>query len=266
MMVVMEPTRNAWVPLAAWFRRHGAVVVVVPSERSSDLRAYYAKHAKTDRLDAALLARLPVLHPDGLNPETALGPGDPLKRAVKIRSGLVHRRTTSMQRLDSLLELLGPQWIEALGADMTPTVFRFLIRWANPYHVKRMGKARLGRWFQRQTRKAWGDQRAAEVVAAAETTLALWGNDGIDFEALAADIAVEASWLSSSHRRSSNSTIGSPTSTQRQIPRASCCLCPGSATYLLPRFADGSATSRDSPAWLQLGRSPGSCHASGRRG
>jgi hypothetical protein len=26
--VVMEPTRNAWVPLAAWFRRHGAQVVM----------------------------------------------------------------------------------------------------------------------------------------------------------------------------------------------------------------------------------------------
>jgi hypothetical protein len=24
-LVVMEPTRNAWVPLAAWFRRHGAL-------------------------------------------------------------------------------------------------------------------------------------------------------------------------------------------------------------------------------------------------
>jgi transposase len=191
-MVVMEPTRNAWVPLAAWFRRRGAVVVLVPSEQSSDLRAYYAKHSKTDRLDAELLARLPVLHPDGLHPETAMGPGDPLKRAVKIRSTLVRRRSTSMHRLDSLLEILGPQWIEALGSDMTSTVFRFLTRWANPYQVKRMGRVRLGRWFQRQTRKAWGDQRAADVVAAAETTLALWGPDGLDFEALAADIAVEA--------------------------------------------------------------------------
>src|SRR5215210_1681914 len=42
-MVVMEPTRNAWVPLAAWFRRQGAVVVIVPSEQSSDLRAYFSK-------------------------------------------------------------------------------------------------------------------------------------------------------------------------------------------------------------------------------
>src|SRR5438132_4977642 len=82
-MVVMEPTRNAWVPLAAWFRRRGATVIMVPSEQSSDLRAYYAKHAKTDRLDAELLARLPILHPQGLHSEGADGPADPLKRAVK---------------------------------------------------------------------------------------------------------------------------------------------------------------------------------------
>src|SRR4051794_32438004 len=31
--VVMEPSRNAWVALAAWFRRHGATVVLVPPER-----------------------------------------------------------------------------------------------------------------------------------------------------------------------------------------------------------------------------------------
>ena len=45
-LVVMEPTRNAWVPLAAWFRRRGASVVLVPPERSADLRRYYAKHTK----------------------------------------------------------------------------------------------------------------------------------------------------------------------------------------------------------------------------
>lgn len=138
-LVVMEPTRNAWVPLAAWFRRRGATVVLVPSEQSADLRAYYAKHAKTDRLDAELLARLPLLHPDGLHPELANGPGDPLKRAVKIRSGLVRRRTTCMQRLDALLEILGPDWVAALGSDMTQTAFKFLAGWANPHQAQAVG-------------------------------------------------------------------------------------------------------------------------------
>jgi hypothetical protein len=81
--IVMEPTRNAWVPLAAWFRRRGAHVVLVSAERSSDLRAYYAKHTKSDRLDSVLLARLPLLHPEGLHHERGLGPGDPLRRAPR---------------------------------------------------------------------------------------------------------------------------------------------------------------------------------------
>jgi Transposase len=33
LLVIMEPTRNALVPLAAWFRRCGAEVVLVPPER-----------------------------------------------------------------------------------------------------------------------------------------------------------------------------------------------------------------------------------------
>lgn len=191
-MVVMEPTRNAWVPLASWFRRRGAIVVMVPSEQAADLRAYYSKHAKTDRLDSRVLARLPILHPDGLHLQHALGPGDPLKRAVKLRSSLVHRRSTCMQRLDALLELLGPAWVAAIGSDMSKTAFRFLAVYADPHQVKRLGRARLARWFARYSRGAWGDERAGEVVAAAEATLALWGDEGLDFVALADDIAAEA--------------------------------------------------------------------------
>jgi transposase len=191
-MVVMEPTRNAWVPLAAWFRRHGAVVVMVPPEQSADLRDYFSKHTKTDRLDAQLLARLPTLHPEGLHPAESLGPSDPLKRAVKLRSSLVHRRSTAMQRLDALLEILGPEWVQALGSDMTQTAFKFLATWPNPHQVRRLGRARLARWFRVSTRGAWGDERAGEVIAAAHATLELWGPDGMDFEALGADIACEA--------------------------------------------------------------------------
>jgi transposase len=73
--VVMEPTRNAWVPLASWFRRRGATVVLVPPEQSADLRAYYSKHIKSDRLDSRMLARLPLLHPRDYTPITVSGLG-----------------------------------------------------------------------------------------------------------------------------------------------------------------------------------------------
>lgn len=59
-VVIMEPTHNAWVPLAAGFGAKGAQVVLVPPEQSADLRDYYHKHAKTDRLDSSVLAWVPL--------------------------------------------------------------------------------------------------------------------------------------------------------------------------------------------------------------
>jgi transposase len=192
-MVVMEPTRNAWVPLAAWFRRRGASVILVPPERSADLRAYYHKHTKTDRLDATLLARLPLLHPDGLHPEHGLGPADPLRRETKLRATLVKRRTTTLARLDALLELLGPGWLTALGADLAnKTPLRLLAAgYADPHTLKRLGKPRLARFIYRHSRGAWGDAHAEALLAAATQTLSLWDGE-LDYAELADDIAVEA--------------------------------------------------------------------------
>jgi len=106
--VVVEPTRNAWIVLADSFRRRGVRVVMVPTTQSADLRGYYSKHAKNDRIDSSLLAQLPLLHPEGLREFTGDGPADPLRRLVKQRSSIVKRRTAVLQRLDAQTELLGP--------------------------------------------------------------------------------------------------------------------------------------------------------------
>jgi Transposase len=52
--VVMEPTRNAWAPVASWFRHRDARISMVPTTQSVDLRAYYSKHTKNDHLDSKL--------------------------------------------------------------------------------------------------------------------------------------------------------------------------------------------------------------------
>lgn len=193
-LVIMEPTRNAWVPLAAWFRRKGARVVLVPPERSADLRNYYAKHAKSDRLDSQLLARLPMLHPEGLHLELGLGPADALKRAAKLHSTLVHRRSQSLARLDALLEILGPAWHTAIGADLANrTVLKFLAAgYADPHVVRRIGRARLARFCHRHSRGAWGEPHAEALLAAARETLDLWDGGELDYPDLAEDIAIEA--------------------------------------------------------------------------
>lgn len=190
--VVMEPTRNAWAPVASWFRRRGARIVMVPTTQSADLRAYYSKHTKNDQLDSKLLARLPLLHPEGLRAQTGDGPADPLRRAVKVRSTMVKRRTAVFARLDAHLELLGPAWYDALGARYGKAALAVLARYADPNALLRLGSARLTRFLIRYSRGAWREEEAGLLLAAARQSLELWGPDGIDYAELAADIAVEA--------------------------------------------------------------------------
>jgi transposase len=191
--VVMEPTRNAWVPLAAWFRRRGATVIMVPPEQSADLRDYYSKHAKSDHLDSRMLARLPLLHPDGLRPAEGLGPADALRRAAKLRASLVKRRGVILARLDSYLELLGPAWHAAFGGDLANnTPLRFLAAgYADPHAVRRLGRARLARFIWRYSHGAFGDELAGQLLAAAAETLQLWDGE-LSYPDLAEDIAAEA--------------------------------------------------------------------------
>lgn len=190
--VVMEPTRNAWVPVAAWFPRRGAKVCLVPTSQSADLRAYYSKHTKNDRLDSRILARLPLLHPEGLREHTGHGPSVPLHRLVKQRSSVVKRRTAIFLRLDAQLELLGPAWYDALGTTYGKTTLAVLARYADPNALLRLGKSRLTRFLVRHSRGQMRESHAKALLAAARESLELWGTDGIDFAELAADIAVEA--------------------------------------------------------------------------
>lgn len=191
-VVVMEPTRNAWVPLAAWLRTQGARVSVVPPEQSADLRDYYNKHTKTDRLDSKMLARMPMLHPEGLREMDDLGPAEPLKRAVRHRSALQKKRVACAMRLDALLELMGPHWLDVFGnVKYNKTAVAVLERYANPNSLKRLGRSRLTKLVIRVSRGSFREDKADELLAAADETLQIWAGGGLDFEELAEDIAIE---------------------------------------------------------------------------
>jgi hypothetical protein len=65
--VVMEPTGMAWFPIAVYLVRHDVAVYLVNSQEVADLRRYYKRYAKSDRIDARVLARLPLVNPEKLH-------------------------------------------------------------------------------------------------------------------------------------------------------------------------------------------------------
>ena len=132
---------------------------MVPTTQSADLRAYYSKHTKNDHLDSKLLARLPLLHPEGLREHTGDGPAEPLRRVVKIRSSIVKRRT-------AVFQLLGPAWYDALGSNYGKAALALLARYADPHSLIRVGHARLTRFLIRHSRGARREQHATMLLAA----------------------------------------------------------------------------------------------------
>jgi hypothetical protein len=105
---------------------------------------------------------------------------------------MVKRRTAIHARLDALVELLGPAWYAALGSNYGIAALEFLSRYADPHAVLRLGQARLARFLIARSRGAWRHDHAAGLIVAARDTLALWGEDGMNFAELAEDIAHEA--------------------------------------------------------------------------
>ena len=65
---VMEPTGLAWLPVASYLIQRGVIVYLVNTQQVSDLRKFYSKHAKSDRISARVLARLPWVNPETLHP------------------------------------------------------------------------------------------------------------------------------------------------------------------------------------------------------
>ncbi|MQA01045.1 MAG: hypothetical protein GEU80_17305 [Dehalococcoidia bacterium] len=102
-----------------------------------------------------------------------------MRRATRLRQTLVKRRTTSLARLDALLEILGPAWLAAFGAGLAnKTPLRFLAAgYACPDTVRRLGKSRAVRFLHRPSRGAWGEDRTDRLLAAADETRALWEDD-----------------------------------------------------------------------------------------
>lgn len=98
------------------------------------------------------------------------------------------RRSACMHRLDALLEILGPDWIAAVGSAMTITILHFLSRWPDPRQLIRLGRSRLTQWLHRQSRGQCGSEQADSIVKAAHSTIRLWGHEGMDFEALSRPI------------------------------------------------------------------------------
>ncbi len=200
LQAVMEPTGMAWFPLAVYLVRQNLPVYLVNSQQVADLRRYYKRHAKSDRIDARVIASLPRVNPDKLHPL-----GLPSARALACQRGCkqLDRWMTQMSaihnRLLALDRFAWPGLSERFWGDPFSSAARwFRQHWYAPVHVVQTGVAGLRQHWSASSLDAeepadW----APALVQLATQVLGLYGSDSqyLDYALLQAEACREQAVL-----------------------------------------------------------------------
>lgn len=195
LQVVMEPTGPAWMPVAVFFIRRGHTVFRVSSSKAKDLRKVLSKHAKSNRIDALVLARLPLVDPDGLVPlELAEGPAATLRRRVRAADALTEEISSRKQRIRDLGRQCYPMLRDVVTGELAKADIAVLVRWPNPRSLLRAGQDAVARHIAEVSR---GNidvaQRTAGWMQVARQAVELFGDDpAVPFADLGAEIATQA--------------------------------------------------------------------------
>ncbi|WP_460629710.1 IS110 family transposase, partial [Intrasporangium mesophilum] len=189
--VVFEPTGPAWLPIAVFFSSRGHLVYRVSSAKAADLRRFLSRHAKSNSIDAATLARLPLVAPDSLRPlRLPEAEAAALDRRVRAADRLTRLASVHKVRIKDLVRQLMP--LTPLSGDLGAADLAVLARWADPRALLKAGPARMTAVIAQASRNQQGRARAEQWRAAAAAAVELYGqHPAIAWSDLAAEVATE---------------------------------------------------------------------------
>jgi transposase len=196
LQAVMEPTGMAWLPVAVFLIRHGVAVYLVNSQQVADLRRYFKKHAKSDRIDARVLAKLPLISQEKLHllelPEAmALA----CQRGCKQLDRLEKQITAAKNRLIAVDRFAWPGLeAEVLHQTCSAAALWFREHWYDPYRVVAAGGEVIRQAWQESGRDPTDPGEWAQALfALAEGVIGLYGAEAeyLNYALLQAEVLRE---------------------------------------------------------------------------
>ncbi len=158
-IVVLEATGMAWYPVSAFFSERGAEVYRVTGQQVADLRRVYQRHAKSDRIDARILARLPVSCPDRFQ-ALLLPTADQmtLQRVCREAAHLQAAATTMKNRL-RMIDQVAWLGLAEFASPYGDTACWLREHFYNPWQVLEAGEETI--------RRAWQEALPADTTSTA---------------------------------------------------------------------------------------------------
>lgn len=175
--VVMEPTGLAWVALSCYYIQRGVTIHLVNTQQVADLRKFYSKHAKSDRISARVLVRLPWVNPEALHP-LHLPSADYLsgQRWCKQQEELSQLMTAIKNRVQAWERGFWPGLEEVVGDLFAPWVRCWREAWYDPWQLQAVEIASLVAFLVQAGADPEGvEDLATGLRAVARRTVALFG-------------------------------------------------------------------------------------------
>ena len=200
LQAVMEPTGMAWFPVAVFLIRHDVIVYLVNSQQVADLRKYYKKHAKSDRVDARILAKLPIVDAEKLHRlQLASGINLACQRGCKQLDRLMKQHTACKNRLIAQDRFAWPGLEETVFPDtFCPAACWFRQNWYDPLQVFRAGAETIHQaWLASALDASDPGDWIDPLVRLAGQILAIYGEEGtyLNYQLLQAEAIREQEYL-----------------------------------------------------------------------
>jgi transposase len=174
---IMEPTSTSWIGLSAYLISQGHEVYLIKPQKSADLRRFYHRHIKSDRIDAKAIAKLPIVDPDGLNP---LEMSDPniysLYRLSLERDRLARENEGDKKRLKTIFNMVIPKLFQAMGSWQFSLGAKALVReYANPFKVIELELNGLKEFMEKHAHGSLAPELPQRVFDACQSACQLYG-------------------------------------------------------------------------------------------
>ena len=151
LVVVLEATGMAWLPVSVFFAEQEIPVYRVKGEQTHGLRQFLSKHVKTDRIDAAALCKLYYLIPEQLYElDMCKRTQFTLKRWISRREDYKSCKTGELNRLQELFRWALPTLSGEAKKLSTKKMQVVGARLLDYQSLKRLGKKRFYEWAKRR--------------------------------------------------------------------------------------------------------------------
>jgi transposase len=169
---VLVPTSKTWIPLSCFLIQKGHTVFSVTPQRAAALRKYYNRHTKSDRIDAEVLANLPLIDRQHLRelwlPDSVTGA---LKGYCKQRDKIVSGIADRKRRIEAQFTCANPKLMEAFGKKkFTGVSVAFLRSFVDPFKVKRFGLEKLTQFLKKHSPRIRSELPQEIFQACVDTT------------------------------------------------------------------------------------------------